>query len=126
VVTPEAKRTVVRFWREGMELSERRACRLIGLDRSTHRYLPRMDDNGELRQRLRELAEQRRRFGYRRLHVLLCREGRVVNKKRVQRLYRTGRSIVARPAPQETPRWVTSGVTGACGSEPTLVDGFHD
>lgn len=79
---------MVRFWREGMGLSERRACRLIGLDRSTHRYLPRMNQNGELRQRLRELAEQRRRFGYRRLHVLLRREGRVVNKKRVQRLYR--------------------------------------
>ena len=37
MVTPEAKRTVVRFWREGMGLSERRACSLIGLDRSTHR-----------------------------------------------------------------------------------------
>jgi putative transposase len=78
---------VVRFWREGLRLSERRACTLIGLDRSTHRYRRRADRNVELRQRLRELAEQRRRFGYRRLHVLLCREGRVVNKKRVQRLY---------------------------------------
>ena len=87
MVTPEAKRTVVRFWREEKGLSERRACSLIGLDRSTHRYLPRADHNGELRQRLRELAEQRRRFGYRRLHVLLCREGRAVNKKRIQRLY---------------------------------------
>jgi putative transposase len=88
VVTPEAKRTVVRFWREGMGLSERRACSLIGLDRSTHRYQRRADRNGELRQRLRELAEQRRRFGYRRLHVLLCRDGYAVNKKRIQRLYR--------------------------------------
>ena len=88
MVTPEAKRTVVRFWREGIGLSERRACDLIGLDRSTHRYRRRADRNVELRQRLRELAEQRRRFGYRRLHVLLCREGPAVNKKRVQRLYR--------------------------------------
>jgi putative transposase len=88
VVTPEAKRAVVRFWREGLGLSERRACRLIGLDRSTQRYQRRADRNTELRQRLRELAEQRRRFGYRRLHVLLCREGQAVNKKRVQRLYR--------------------------------------
>ena len=69
-------------------MSERRACGLIGLDRSTHRYRRRADRNVELRQRLRELAEQRRRFGYRRLHVLLCREGHAVNKKRVQRLYR--------------------------------------
>jgi putative transposase len=87
VVTPEAKRTVVRFWREEKGLSERRACGLIGLDRSTHRYRHRDDGNGELRLRLRELAEQRRRFGYRRLHVLLRREGHAVNKKRVQRLY---------------------------------------
>ena len=79
---------MVRFWREGLGLSERRACCLIGLDRSTHRYQRRADRNGELRQRLRELAEQRRRFGYRRLHVLLRREGHAVNKKRVQRLYR--------------------------------------
>jgi putative transposase len=68
-------------------LSERRACTLIGLDRSTQRYRSRADRNGPLRLRLRELAEQRRRFGYRRLHVLLCREGHAVNKKRVQRLY---------------------------------------
>ena len=86
-MTPEAKRTVVRFWREGLGLSERRACTLIGLDRSTHRYRRRIDRNGPLRVRLRELAEQRRRFGYRRLHVLLCREGHAINKKRVQRLY---------------------------------------
>jgi len=60
----------------------------MGLDRSTQRYQRRADRNTELQQRLRELAEQRRRFGYRRLHVLLCREGHAVNKKRVQRLYR--------------------------------------
>ena len=49
MVTPEAKRAVVRFWREGLGLSERRACSLIGLDRSTHRYQRRVDRNGELR-----------------------------------------------------------------------------
>ena len=79
---------MVRFWREGLGLSERRACRLMELDRSTHRYQRRADRNGELRHRLRELAEQRRRFGYRRLHVLLRRDGHAVNKKRIQRLYR--------------------------------------
>jgi putative transposase len=87
MVAPEAKRAVVRFWREEQGLSERRACTLIGLDRSSMRYRARPDRNAELRQRLRELAEQRRRFGYRRLHVLLRREGRAVNKKRTQRLY---------------------------------------
>jgi len=68
---------------------------LIGLDRSTHRYQRQADRNGELRRRLRELAEQRRRFGYRRLHVLLCREGHMVNKKRIQRLYRQRRRFRA-------------------------------
>jgi transposase InsO family protein len=87
-MTPEAKRAVVRFWRDGLGLSERRGCGLMGLDRSTYRYQRRADRSGELRQRLRELAEQRRGFGYRRLHVLLRREGCSVNKKRVQRLYR--------------------------------------
>jgi putative transposase len=78
---------VVRFWRERSGMSERHACALVGLDRSTMRYRPRDDGNGALRARLRELAEQRRRFGYRRLHVLLRREGHLVNHKRTQRLY---------------------------------------
>jgi putative transposase len=69
-------------------VSQRRACGLIGLGRSTMRYRPRAADDGALRQRLAELARERSRFGYRRLHVLLRREGHVVNHKRVLRLYR--------------------------------------
>lgn len=68
--------------------SERRACRLVQLGRSSFQYSPRPDQNQELRQRLKELAEQRRRFGCRRLYVLLRREGYEVNHKRVERLYR--------------------------------------
>ena len=60
---------------------------VIGVDRSSIRYHATRPDDAELRTRLRELAEQRRRFGYRRLHVLLRREGVEVNRKRVQRLY---------------------------------------
>jgi putative transposase len=88
VVTPEAKREVVGFWRNGHGISERRACRLVGLCRATQRYERQTDRSAALRVRLRELAEQRRRFGYRRLHVLLGREGVAVNLKRVRRLYR--------------------------------------
>jgi putative transposase len=70
-------------------LSERRACRLVGIGRSTQRYRPRARaDDQPIRQRLRELAAVRPRFGYRRLHVLLRREGVIVNHKRVERLYR--------------------------------------
>jgi putative transposase len=88
VVTPEAKREVVGFWRASHGISERRGCRLIGWCRASCRYERRPDRNSWLRARLRELAEQRRRFGYRRLHVLLGREGVAVNLKRVRRLYR--------------------------------------
>jgi putative transposase len=70
-------------------VSERRACRLVGIGRSTLRYRSRPRPEEEsLRRRLRELAAQRPRFGYRRLHVLLRREGVIINHKRVERLYR--------------------------------------
>ena len=52
------------------------------------RYRSQRDDDTELRLKLRELAQQRRRFGYRRLHILLRREGVVINRKKTQRLYR--------------------------------------
>jgi putative transposase len=69
-------------------LSERRSCGLVGLPRSTCRYVTHRDPAGALRERLCALAAQRRRFGYRRLTVLLRREGLRVNHKRVYRLYR--------------------------------------
>jgi putative transposase len=68
--------------------SERRACGLVGISRSSCRYRGTGRDDGPLQDRLRELAAERRRFGYRRLHVLLTREGWHVNHKRVYRLYR--------------------------------------
>lgn len=68
--------------------SQRHACQLIGVARSTLRYRPRAKDDEPLRLRLAELARERSRFGYRRLHVLLRREGHPVNLKRVLRLYR--------------------------------------
>jgi putative transposase len=70
-----------------VELSQRRACGLIGLHRGTCRYHSRRSEDGRLRVRLRELAETRRRFGYRRLLVLMRREGWQVNHKRLYRLY---------------------------------------
>ena len=73
---------------ERFGLSVRRACGLVGLWRSTWQYQPHRADDRALRGRLRELAEQRHRFGAPRLHVLLRREGWVVNHKRTERLYR--------------------------------------
>jgi putative transposase len=69
-------------------MSERRACRLTGLSRSTRRYRKRRTEPEGLRKRLIELATERPRFGYPRLHILLRREGFKVNRKRVYRLYR--------------------------------------
>ncbi len=77
----------MRFLHERFGVSERRACGLIGIHRSTLRYRPRSRADAALRQRLADLARERSRFGYRRLHVLLRREGLVVNHKRVLRLY---------------------------------------
>lgn len=77
-------------------MSERRACRAMGVDRSSVRYRSARPDDADLRRRLRELAQERRRFGYRRLHVLLRREGWAVNKKRIQRLYREEKLAVRR------------------------------
>jgi len=74
--------------REAPGLSERRACQLLGMTRSSYRYTVRRQQPAGLRERLRELAQERHRFGYRRLTVLLRREGWAVNHKRVYRLYR--------------------------------------
>lgn len=88
-MTPAQRRAAVRQAQEQFGFSQRRACRLVSGSRSTVRYQSqRRGNDGTLRRRLRELAAQRPRFGYRRLHVLLRREGIVVNHKRMERLYR--------------------------------------
>jgi len=87
----------VDFVRVGFAVSERRACRVIGCHRKTYRYKSRAKDQTALRMRLRELASVRVRYGYRRLHVLLQREGWRVNHKRVYRLYRLEGLVVRSP-----------------------------
>jgi transposase InsO family protein len=96
VVTPAARREATTYLRQSFEMSERRACRVIGTDRTSVRYRGVRPDDVALRERLKALAQERRRFGYRRLHVLLRREGHAVNRKRVQRLYREERLTVRR------------------------------
>ncbi len=80
-------------------VSERRATRLLGVHRSTVRYRPHRDPQEALRIRLRELAASRVRFGYRRLTVLLRREGWPVNAKRIYRLY-TEEGLIVRTKPR--------------------------
>ena len=77
-------------------MSRGRACRLVGLNRSSLTYRPRRLDDSAVRERLRELAAERRRFGYRRLGWLLAREGHVMNRKKLYRIYREEKLMVRR------------------------------
>lgn len=86
-MSPQLRREAVLVMQGEGEVSQRHACGLMEMHRGTCRYRPRRQEDGRLRTRLRELAEARRRFGYRRLQVLLGREGWQVNHKRVYRLY---------------------------------------
>lgn len=94
MVTPAVEREAVAHLKSAHQMSERRACKVTGAVRMTIRYQSRRPDDPQLRERLRALARERRRFGYRRLHVLLRREGFVVNHKRLFRLYREERLMV--------------------------------
>lgn len=77
-------------------MSERRACKAIGCCRMTIRYQSIRPDDTALRERMHAIARERRRFGYRRLHVMLKREGLVVNHKKLFRLYREEKLSVRR------------------------------
>lgn len=96
MVTPAARREAAAHLGQQYEVSQRRACKAIGSDRSSVRYRSRRPDDGAIRVRLRALAAVRRRFGYRRLHVLLGREGTHMNHKKLRRLYREERLQVRR------------------------------
>lgn len=87
-MTPAARRKAVAHLMDHHQMSERWACKAMGFCRMMIRYETRRSDDHDLRERMKELAHERRRFGYRRLHVLLRREGHLVNHKRLFRLYR--------------------------------------
>jgi putative transposase len=94
MVTPAAERKAVVHLKGTFGMSERRACQAIGCCRMTIRYRSNRLDDCILRERMTALARERRRFGYRRLHVLLKREGHVVNHKKLFRLYREDKLTV--------------------------------
>lgn len=95
-MTPAAKREAVTHLERVFEVSQRRACDVLGVDRTMVRYRSRRGDDGTIRERMRGLAAERRRFGYRRLHWLLGREGVRINHKKFRRLYREERLQVRR------------------------------
>jgi putative transposase len=88
MVRPAAKREAVAYLREHFQMSERRACSVLAADRKMIRYTSRRPPETELRGKLRDLANERRRFGYRRLFILLRREGEASGINRIYRLYR--------------------------------------
>jgi putative transposase len=101
-VTPAARRQAVAIARQEHGLSRRRACRLVGISRAVVEREPkRARDHARLRERLRALAGERRRFGYRRLHELLRREGFVANHKLVERLHREEKLAIRRRGRQK-------------------------
>lgn len=87
-MTPEQRRTAVMEAMESAGITERRTCRFTGFARSSQRYAARRPPRTELRERLHTLAILRPRWGHRRLHILLRREGYEVNHKLTRRLYR--------------------------------------
>jgi len=88
MVGPAAKREGVAHLQAVMGLSERRACSIVSADRKMIRYRSRRPPDTELRSRLKALANERKRFGYRRLFVLLRQEGEASGLNRIYRLYR--------------------------------------
>ena len=87
-MTPKVKREVVIHLKQSFQVSERRACLVLNVERSLIRYCSTRPADSDLRTRLRELSHLRKRFGYRRLHILLAREGYHLNHKKLRRLYK--------------------------------------
>jgi putative transposase len=101
-MTPARGREVVDFLRAAFRVSVRRACRAVPAPRSTYHYRSGRPEQAVLRKRIREIAEARVRYGYRRIWVLLRRDGWPVNAKRVYRLYKLeGLTMRSKPPPAE-------------------------
>jgi putative transposase len=86
VVTPYAKREAVNYLKAAYGVSERRACSAMAFDRSTVRYESKRPDDAELRDQVKKIARERRRFSYRRIQVLLEREGIHLNLRQLCRI----------------------------------------
>jgi hypothetical protein len=123
MVTPAAKREAVAHLRTLFEVSERRACKVLEADRTSVRYRGQRADDAIVRARLRELAAIRRRFGYRRLLVLMRREGLVMNHEKFRRLYREEPASLS-PWWAQTGTWHQGAASDPAGSRPSLEPRF--
>lgn len=88
MVTPQAKKTSSTWLKENHGISQRRACKLVGVQRSTARYQSKRPDESDLAEKIKRIAYEKKRFGYRRIHMILKRENVLVNHKKVFRIYK--------------------------------------
>ena len=88
MVTPDVKRDAVAHAMQEHGVSQRRACVALSVDRSSMRYRSIRPDDASIREAMKKVASERRRFGYRRIHVMLERQGIAMNLKKLRRLYR--------------------------------------
>jgi len=110
VIAPDSKRQAVQRVVEELDVSERRACWVIGQPRATQRYNKRYAEEEELlTQRIIELASKYGRYGYRRVTALLRNEGWIVNHKRVQRIWRQQGLKVPQKQPKRGRLWLNDG-----------------
>src|SRR6185312_15139189 len=105
--------------------SERRACALVSVASGTYRYQARRSDE-PLRTQLVELAREKPRFGYRRLHVLLTRSGERVNHKRVHRIYRAAGLMIRRKKRKHCVRAGRPLVVRTSANQEWALDFLHD
>lgn len=109
-MSPAARRRAVKRVCVTLEVSERRACRVLGQSRTTQRYEPKVsDDEAALTTRIEELASAYGRYGYRRVTALLRAEGWRVNHKRVERIWRAEGLRVPRRQPKRKRLWLNDG-----------------
>jgi len=130
-VSPARRREAVAKAMASFQISERRACRALGVPRSTHRYVgSEREREGELLLRIRALARENPRYGYRRIRALLEREGWAVNLKRVHRLWRReGLKVPQRQRKRRRLGWSENGCVRRRAERPGHVwsyDFIHD
>ncbi len=110
MISPDRKRKAVNQAIKALDVSERRACRVVGQPRTTHRYNKRpVDDEDFLTKRIIELASKYGRYGYRRVTALLRNEGWIINHKRVERIRRREGLKVPQKQPKRARLWLNDG-----------------
>lgn len=128
MVSPADRRAAVVWARAAYRVSERRACRALEVERTMVRYQSRARDDQPVRARLRELAHARPAFGHKRLHVLIRREGWVINHKKTHRLYKA-ESLQLKPKRPRRRRAVLQRTGGTLVTQPNqrwAMDFMHD